>query len=74
VVTADLRARNGVVHIIDNMLGNGESRHADVTKLDASAVQAASKLIDAEFLDESKVSSFVHVMPQCLVCQEINMT
>ena len=62
MVTADLRAENDVVHIVDNMLGNGESQparaeSANFSKPDASAVQAASKLVDAEFLDASKASS-----------------
>lgn len=34
------------------------ARAANAASIDASAVQAASKLVDAAFLDESKVSTF----------------
>jgi hypothetical protein len=40
------------------------ARAANVVSIDASAVQAASKLVDASFLDESKVAT--HAMAHFL--------
>ena len=59
VVSADLKAGNGVVHIVNNVLGSidpSTMRPSDVSN-NASAVLSATKLTDADIFNATEVTN-----------------
>lgn len=59
VVSADLKAGNGVVHIVNNVLGSIDPitmRPSDVSN-NASAVLSATKLTDADIFNATEVTN-----------------
>jgi len=57
VSTADLLAGNGLLHVVDNVLGSIDLRtlHASDVSVNATTIHSTSKVIDADIFDENEV-------------------
>lgn len=57
VSTADILAGNGVVHIVDNMLGGTDFQkvNGSVVSINATTIRLATQAIGADFFDEDQV-------------------